>query len=51
MKHLTLAATMAFVASPALAHGGAHLHPHGIEFAVAGLAAATLTLVAFIWRR
>ncbi|ANP37427.1 MULTISPECIES: hypothetical protein [Rhodobacterales] len=32
MKHLpALASAIALTAGPALAHGGAHLHPHGSE--------------------
>lgn len=32
MKHLpALASAITLTAGPALAHGGAHLHPHGAE--------------------
>lgn len=44
---ITLSAvTMALAATPALAHPGAHLHPHGVDqawiFAVATLFAAAV---------
>ncbi|SMX34587.1 peptidase M23 [Actibacterium lipolyticum] len=37
-----IAATL--LASPALAHGGPHLHPHGAEISVAALFAISLGL-------
>jgi hypothetical protein len=37
---LTVLATLA--ATPALAHAGPHLHPHGAEAAAAGLVLAAL---------
>lgn len=35
MKRLLLLIPFALMASPALAHSGAHLHPHGYEVFVA----------------
>lgn len=51
MKILALTAVSALVAAPALAHGGAHLHPHGMEFTVAGLAVLSVALIVFASRR
>ncbi len=51
MKTFTITALTALVASPALAHAGAHLNPHGIELAVAGLAAASVAVYAVVRRR
>jgi len=52
MNRLIAAATILSVtAAPALAHDGAHLHPHGLE-AGWGLLAAALALTAlggFAW--
>jgi hypothetical protein len=41
----TLSATL--IASPVLAHEGAHLHPHGFELGTAALGA--LALVVTLW--
>lgn len=51
MKILPLTAVSALVAAPALAHGGAHLHPHGVELTVAGLAILSAALLVFAMRR
>ncbi len=51
---IAAAAAMCATAAPALAHDGAHLHPHGLE-AGWGLLAAALALAALggfsVWRR
>ena len=47
MKYALSAATL-FVASPVLAHGGPHLHPHGSETWIAVLLAAGIG-AAFVW--
>lgn len=46
MKHITLP-LIALIASPALAHSGAHAHPHGFEgvLILALLAAGVYVLV------
>lgn len=31
MKHISTLIMAVFAASPALAHGGVHMHPHGAE--------------------
>ena len=51
MKSYLVPAVLSVAATPALAHGGAHLHPHGLDImaAVAILAAAGIT-VAFLRR-
>lgn len=46
-RNLTSVTTLFFVAAPALAHDGAHLHPHGSENWIAGL--LILGLAAGIW--
>lgn len=49
MKRLALMSSL--LASPALAHGGAHVHPHGIDGAMAFLllaVAVTGAVVAYI---
>ncbi|MGH1416543.1 MAG: peptidase M23 [Pelagimonas sp.] len=51
MKTLTFTAVSALIATPALAHGGAHLHPHGVEPMVAGLAILSVALLIFALRR
>lgn len=51
IRPLSIAAPLGVLASPALAHAGAHLHPHGIDLWIVGAIAATLALAAFaIWR-
>lgn len=50
MKHLAIAGTGALAASPALAHGGAHLHPHGIGVAFVLVLAVVLGAV-FVWSK
>ena len=47
MKRFALAPLATLMAGPALAHGGAHMHPHGYEsilaaIAVIGVAAAVV---------
>jgi hypothetical protein len=53
MTRLALAASAALIATPALAHDGPHLHPHGLEagwgILAAALALATLGGIA-LWR-
>lgn len=51
MKLAPLAATAALLGAPAFAHGGAHLHPHNMEFTVAGLAVVTVAALIFALRR
>ena len=54
MTRLALAVSAAFLATPALARDGPHLHPHGLE-AGWGILAAALALAALggiaLWRR
>ena len=54
MTRLALAVSGLFFATPALAHDGPHLHPHGLE-AGWGILAAALALAALggiaLWRR
>lgn len=51
MKKLTVFGA-AMAASPALAHSGGHLHPHGAESWLALLPAVALVLTALvIWSR
>ena len=45
MKKLSALAAL-LPATPALAHGGAHLHPHGYETAIAF---ALVTVFAAVW--
>lgn len=45
MKHLALTTLFATAATPTLAHGGAHLHPHGIEALVALAALASVVML------
>ena len=42
MKHALALATVTLAASPALAHDGAHVHPHGSEMWIALAFAAAL---------
>lgn len=51
MKRLAPLAALTILATPAWAHPGAHLHPHGIDWALvalaaSGFAAATATVLA-----
>jgi hypothetical protein len=50
---IVAAAAMCATAAPALAHDGAHLHPHGLEAGWALLAAALAfaALSGFAWWR
>ena len=47
MRHLFPICLLALTATPALAHGGAHMHPHGVEGWVASL--GILALVGAAW--
>lgn len=49
MKNAVLIALLSSsLTSPALAHSGAHMHPHSIEFGIIGLAALlVIAAVAF----
>lgn len=52
MKSLALIAVSATAATPALAHGGTHLHLHGTDLMmVGGIAALALVLLGFVLRR
>lgn len=53
MKRLTtLAALGTLTAGPALAHGGAHVHPHGGEVWLAlAFGAALLGGLVYVWGR
>lgn len=54
MKHLhALALASTFTAGPALAHGGAHVHPHGAETWIALAIAAGIVAIAasYLWGR
>jgi hypothetical protein len=53
MKKLALAVPALFVALPAAAHEGAHLHPHGSETAMLVLTAALVggAIATYLWRR
>lgn len=51
MKRLILLAPACLMASPAFAHGGAHLHPHGIETAIAALSFATVGVLYLAYRK
>ncbi|MGJ8586176.1 MAG: hypothetical protein ACSHXD_18955 [Marinosulfonomonas sp.] len=51
MKTLALTAASALVATPVLAHGGVHLHPHGFELMVAGLVVVSAVLLIFALRK
>ncbi|MCB5200088.1 hypothetical protein LGQ03_12635 [Loktanella sp. TSTF-M6] len=51
MKHLSLTIAAILAASPALAHGGAHIHPHGMEIPLS-LMGGIIALAAYLaWRR
>ena len=52
MKHTALHLAALTLASPALAHGGAHLHPHGGDLWMAVILAAVLAAGLYlIWGR
>ncbi len=54
MKQLhVLALTATLTAGPALAHGGAHIHPHGAEIWIAAAFAAGIAAIvaSFLWGR
>jgi uncharacterized OsmC-like protein len=51
MKRLTFTLGAALIGSPALAHGGAHLHPHGFELGTAALAACAVLAVLWVAKR
>ncbi|WP_194269379.1 hypothetical protein [Tritonibacter litoralis] len=48
-----LAFATTLTAGPALAHGGAHVHPHGAEVWIAGALAAGIVAIAasYLWGR
>lgn len=47
-----LAFTTTLTAGPALAHGGAHVHPHGAEVWIAALVVAASALAfGYLWGR
>ncbi|MCA8884028.1 MAG: peptidase M23 [Rhodobacteraceae bacterium] len=51
MKSYLVPAVLSVAATPALAHGGAHLHPHGLDItAAAAILAAVGAAVAFLLR-
>lgn len=53
MKTLALTSFAVLAAAPAFAHGGAHLHPHGIDTMVAAtalLAAVAMGAAGAYWR-
>lgn len=41
----------ALIATPAMAHGGAHLHPHGFELGTAALAVCAVLATLWIAKR
>ena len=41
-----IALMASFIATPALAHGGTHMHPHGMESAVAFVIVAVIAALA-----
>lgn len=47
MTRLIATLSAGAIASPALAHGGAHLHPHGFELGTAAL--AVLAVLVTLW--
>lgn len=52
MKHLlVLVPALALTAGPALAHGGAHVHPHGAEVWIALILAAAVVGGTISWFR
>lgn len=51
MKTHALTVVSTLVATPALAHGGAHFHTHGMELMVAGLAVLSIALFILASRR
>lgn len=46
MKLLCMTITAALTGQAASAHGGAHLHPHGLDTAIMALMAASLAVIA-----
>jgi hypothetical protein len=48
MKTVTCAAVLTAIAGPALAHGGAHLHPHNVEIPLVVMLAAAAVSAATI---
>lgn len=51
MRFVSLLAATAATASPALAHGNTHVHPHGIEAMLALIAVLTALGIAYFARR
>lgn len=51
MKRLIAIFGATLLASPALAHGGAHLHPHGFELGTAALAVCAVLAVLWVAKR
>ena len=47
MKLLSMTVIAALTGTATLAHGGAHLHPHGIDTSIIVLTAAALAVAAF----
>ncbi|GAA3876635.1 peptidase M23 [Celeribacter arenosi] len=51
MKQLTLSAAFTLTALPAFAHGGAHIHPHGMELTVAALSLVAVGVLIIVRRK
>ena len=49
MTRIAAAAVLALTALPAVAHEGAHLHPHGSDATLLGLLAAAVAVGALGW--